>query len=321
MKAIVCTKYGPPEVLQYREVPKPVPKNNEVLIRIHATAVTASDCIVRKFRVPAKNRFPKGVFMELMMGIMLGFGKPRNPILGMVFAGEIESTGKHIKRFKKGDKVFGFTVSVGIRMRFGTYSEYMCLSEKYIIALKPSGISYEEAAAIPYGGMLAMYFLKKGKIESRKKVLVYGASGAIGTMAIQIAGYFGAEVTGVCSTKNLELVRSLGAGNVIDYTKEDHLPVGELFDLVFDAVGEFKSSALKLQCKKALTAKGKYISVDHGSPKSHMENIELLKKLAESGHIKAIIDKIFPLEQMVEAHRYVDRGHKKGSVVIKVSDN
>jgi NADPH:quinone reductase-like Zn-dependent oxidoreductase len=306
MKAIVCTKYGPPEVLQLAEVEKPAPKNNEVLIKIFATAVTASDCIVRGFNLPAWKP------MGLMMRLVIGFSKPRNPILGMVLAGEVESAGKDVKRYKKGDQVYAFTVR-----RFGTYAEYMCLPENGVMAGKPSNLTYEEAAAIPYGGMIALQFLKKGNIQSGQKVLVYGASGANGTSAVQLARHFGAIVTGVSSTTNLELVNSLGADRVIDYTKEDFTNELELYDFIFDAVGKRKSS--NFQGKSALTPNGKYISVDDESPKLHVEDLIYLTELVEAGKLKPVIDRIYPLGQMAEAHRYVDKGHKKGNVVIRVA--
>ena len=311
MKAIVCPKYGPPEVLQLAEVEKPTPKDNEVLIRIFATGVTASDCIVRGFNLPIWR--PLG----FMMGLVLGFTKPRNPILGIVLAGEIEAVGKEVVRFKKGDQVYGFT---GLRM--GAYAEYACMPEdgsrRSALALKPTNTSYAEAAAIAYGAIIATHYVKEGNIQSGQKVLIYGASGAIGTTAVQLAKHFGAEVTGVCSTPNLELVKSLGAGKVIDYTKEDSIPDGELYDFILDAVGKGKNSKLKMQCKKAPAPNGKYISVDDGSPKSSTEYLVLLKELVEAGNVKAVIDRCYPLEEIVEAHRYVDRGHKQGNVVITV---
>jgi len=317
MKAIVCTKYGPPEVLQLQEVAKPVAKDNEVLIKIFATTVTSSDCIVRGFRLP------KWHPLRLLMGLVLGFGKPRNPILGMVLAGEVEAAGKDVKRFKKGDQVFAYTVKSSIQIRFGAYAEYICLSEDSIIVLKPSNLTYEEAAAVPYGVELALYFLRKGNIQSGQKVLIYGASGSIGTSAVQLAKYFGAKVTGICSTTNLELVKSLGADEVIDYTKEDFTKRGELYDFILDAVPMMTANrkSLKLQCQKALTPNGKYISIDGGSPRPNIEDLILSKELVESGKLKPVIDRSYPLEEIAEAHRYVETGRKKGNVVITVGHN
>jgi NADPH:quinone reductase-like Zn-dependent oxidoreductase len=312
MKAIVCTKYGPPEVLQLKEVEKPIPKDNEVLIKIHAASATVSDCIVRSGKV--------NILLWLPMRIFVGFKRPRKSILGLELAGEIEGIGKDVKRFKKGDQVYAFTGKL-----FGAYAEYTCLPEDglcmpadCIMELKPSNVTYEEAASAPSRGTLALYFLKNGNIQSGQKILIYGASGGVGSFAVQIAKHFGAKVTGVCSTSNVELVKSLGADNVIDYTKEDFTNKGELYDFVFDAVGKRKSSKIKLLCKKALTSNGKYISVDDGTPRINIEYLVLLKELFEAGKIKSIIDRFYPLEQIAEAHRYVDKGHKKGNVVITV---
>ena len=317
MNAIVCTKYGSPDVLRLKEVETPTPRHNEVRIKILATAVTASDCIVRGFNLPLWHP------MGLMMGLVLGFSKPRNPILGMVLAGEVKSAGKDVRRFKKGDQVFASTVKSPIQMRFGTYAEYICLPEDWIVALKPSNVTYEEAAAIPFGGMLALHFLRKGNIQSGQKVLVYGSSGAIGTAAVQLARHFGARVTGVCSAANLELVKSLGADTVIDYTQEDFTSRGDRYDLIFDAVGKKKSQrfASKSQCSKALTPNGKYISVDDGSPQPRLKDLLLLKELVEAGKIKPVIDRRYLLEQTAEAHRYVEQGHKRGNVIITVEHN
>jgi NADPH:quinone reductase-like Zn-dependent oxidoreductase len=303
MKAIICTKYGPPEVLQLKDVEKPTPKEIEVCIKIFATTVTASDCIVRGFNVP--------ILFWLPMALAVGFPKPRQPILGMVLAGEVESIGKTVKSFKKGDQVFGFD-----RFVFGTYAEYKCMPENGILVTKPSNMSYEEAAAVPYGGLLALHFLRKGNIQSGQKVLIYGASGAVGTSAVQIAKSFGAHVNGVCSTTNIELVKSLGADTVIDYTKEDFTTREDLYDFIFNSVGKRKA---KLQCERVLTPNGKYITVDDGSPKLHREELILLKELVEAGKIKAVIDRCYPLEAIVEAHKYVETGHKKGNVVISVN--
>lgn len=303
MKAIVCTKYGPPEVLHLAERDKPAPATNEVCIRVRATAVTASDCIVRAFKVPLKFRLP--------MGLAIGFTGPRQPILGMVFAGEVESVGKDVTLFREGDQVFGLD-----RFGFGTYAEYKCISEKAILATKPTNLNYEEAAAVPYGGLIALSYLAKGNVQHRQKVAVYGASGAVGTSAVQLAKYYGAEVAGICSTTNLDLVKSLGADTVIDYTHEDLTSRGPLYDLIFDAVGKRKSS--NMQFKKALAPNGVSISVDDGSPKLSVANLVLLRELVETFKLRPVIDKRYRLEEMVEAHRYVDKGHKKGNVIVTI---
>lgn len=309
MKAIVCTQYGPPDVLQLREVAKPTAKTNEVLIKISATAVTASDCIGRMLNPsPWKP-------MGLLVGLLVGFKKPRRPIPGLVLAGTIEYAGKKVTRFKVGDGVFAFTVKSLMQLRVGAYAEYMCLPEDSLMALKPSNLTYEEAAALPYGGLLALYFLKKGPIQSGQNVLIYGASGAIGTAAVQLAKHFGATVTGVCSTANVALVQSLGADTVLDYTKEDFTKSGQRYDFILNAVGKRKA---QLQCENSLTPNGKHVTVDDEYTKPHLEDFILLKELAETGRLKPVIDRSYPLEQMVEAHTYVDQGHKKGNVVITV---
>jgi len=313
MKAIVCTKYGPPEVLQLKEVEKPVPNDNEVLIKIHAASATVSDSLVRSGKV--------NYLLWLPMRIFVGFKRPRRPILGLELAGEVEQIGNNVKRFKIGDNVFAFTGK-----RFGAYAEYTCLPEDgvympgdCIVALKPSNLTFEEAAASPTRGTLALHFLKNGNVQTGQKILIYGASGGVGTFAVQIAKHFGAKVTGVCSTSNLELVKSLGADEVIDYTKEDPTKISEHYDLIFDAVGKRKSSKFKSQCKKALTPNGKYISVDDGTPKIGIECLLLLKELIETGKIKPVIGKSYPLDQIVEAHKYVDSGHKKGNLTITIN--
>lgn len=312
MKAIICTSYGPPEVLQLREVKKPIPKHHEVSIKIHATTVTGSDVIIRRFELPIWH--PQG----LVMRFVLGFGKPRNPILGLVLAGEIESVGKNVNRFHIGDEVYAFTM-----MRFGTYAEFICLPESSILALKPTNTTFAEAAAVPYGGLLALHYVKKLNIQDGHNVLIYGASGAIGTSAVQLAKYFGAEVSGICSTPNIELVKSLGADQVIDYTQEDFTSRNERYDFILDCVphGKINRKQLKTQCAKALKPNGQHISIDDGTPKSTTENLMRLTELVETGHFRPVIDKVYPLEQMVEAHRYVDTGRKKGNVVITVTDN
>ena len=255
-----------------------------------------------------------------MMGIAMGFRKPRNPILGMVAAGEVESVGGDAKRFGLNDQVLAYTVLSPTKTRFGTHAQYICIPEDWIVLPIPSSVTFEEAAAIPYPGELAMFFLKKGGIQSRKNVLIVGASGSIGSTAVQLAKYFGAKVTGVCSTGNVDLVRSLGAETVIDYTKEDYSKQNERYDLILDAVPQQVADrkSLKSQAKSALTTDGMYVSIDDGIAKTSYEDLALLMNLAESGELKPVIDRSYPLEQMVEAHRYVETGHKRGSVIISV---
>ena len=312
MKAIVCTAYGPPEVLQLKEVEKPAPKPNEVLIKVHATAVTASDTIVRGFKLPRWS--PMGI----MMGLAIGWNKPRKPILGMVVAGEVEAVGGEVGRLRAGELIYGSTLTPK-KIHFGAYAEYLCLPEDSLITRKPASLSFEEAAAIPYGAGLALFFLKGANLQRGQKVLVYGASGAIGTAAVQIARHYGAEVTGVCSAANIDLVKSLGAGAVIDYTKEDAADHLERYDAVFDAVGKAKRSTLKDLAEKALTPNGTNLSVDVGSPSNTLEDFDLINGMVESGELRPVIDRSYPLEQMAEAHRYVDQGHKRGNVVIVVA--
>jgi NADPH:quinone reductase-like Zn-dependent oxidoreductase len=310
MKAIVYTKYGPPEVLQLKEVGKPTPKDNEVCIKIFATAVTASDIFIRSSQIPIRYRIP----MRLMIGLI----KPKKTIIGLVLAGEIESIGKNIKRFNIGDQVYGLT-----GFGFGAYAEYKCMKETDstygCLALKPNNISYEEATVAAYGGLLAFQYMEKGNIQRGQHVLIYGASGTTGTTAIQLAKYLGAKVTAVCSTTNLALVKSLGADAVIDYTNEYTLNSGIQYDFILDAVGKGKTSKLKETCKKALAPGGKYVSIDDGSLKLDSNRLAFIKELVETGHIKPVIDKCYSFEDIVEAHRYVGKGHKKGGVVIQVN--
>ena len=323
MKAVICTKYGPPEVLQFRDVKKPTPKGNEVLIKIYATSVTIADSRVRGFKVPISFWIPAR--------IALGIRKPKKDILGVELAGRIESVGKNVTLFKKGDNVFAFPG----HNSFGGYAQYKCYPEDGVIAIKPYTITFEEAAVLAFGGGTALYFMREATIQPGQKVLIYGASGSVGTYAVQIARCFGAEVTGVCSTSNVKLVKSLGADKVIDYTKEDFTKNGECYDVIFDAVGKSSYSgcirslkqegiylhavatpALSMRMRwTSLTTKKKLIG---GTLNPTAEDLVFLKGLVETGKIRPVIDRVYPLEQIVEAHQYVDLGHKKGNVVITI---
>jgi len=315
MKAVVYTQYGPPGVLQLKEVEKPLPKDNEILLKVKATAVNSGDWRLRKAD-------PLGV--RLIFGLM----KPKINVLGSVFSGVVESIGKDVKLFKSGDEVFGHT-----DMRFGAYAEYICLPENGTLAIKPKGITHTEAAVIPFGGTAALHFIKKAGVKPGQKVLINGASGAVGSTSIQLAKYFGAIVTGVCSTANIDLVKSLGADHVIDYTKEVFTENGETYDIVFDTVNKISfSGGLKLLNKNGLlilsaagvsemlqgfwTSKTSSKKVMTGVISHTAEDIIFLKELIETDKLKPVIDKTYPLEQMVEAHAYVEKGHKKGNIGI-----
>jgi NADPH:quinone reductase-like Zn-dependent oxidoreductase len=308
MKAVICSKYGPPEVLQLTEIEKPTPKDDEVLIKVYATTVAAGDVRMRGFKVPAKYKLP--------MRFALGFFGPRQKILGMELSGTIESVGKDVTKFKVDDEVFAQT-GFG-----GGYAQYKCLHateppEKIIqLEHKPANISFIEAAAVPVGALTALGFLRKANVQPNQKILIYGASGSVGTYAVQLAKNLGAEVTGVCSTANLKLVKSLGADNVVDYTKEDFTKTGQRYDVVFDAVGKLASS----QVKNSLAAKGIFLNTWQ-DPREDPKDLAALKDLIEAGKLKALIDRQFTLEQIVEAHRYVEAGHKKGNVVITVKQD
>ena len=308
MKAIVYEKYGPPEVLQLKEVDKPIPKDDEVLIRVYASTVHAGDVRMRSFTVPPAE--------WIMARVFLGILKPRRKILGMELSGEIEAIGKDVKQFKVGDQVFAST----LWSNFGGYAEYNCIPEDKVLALKPTNMTFEEAATIPNSGITVLKILRKANIQKGTKILIYGASGSTGVTAVQIAKYFGAEVTGVCSTKNLEMVKSLGADKVIDYTKEDFSQSGPIYDVVFDAVGKMDKKG-----KQTLKETGIFLNVNkHSGGMDKASKIKgdltILKEICEAGKFKAVIDKSYPLEQTAEAHKYVEKGHKKGNVVITVKE-
>jgi NADPH:quinone reductase-like Zn-dependent oxidoreductase len=332
MKAIVYTEYGPPDVLQLKEVEKPTPKDNEVLIRIYATPVNYGDITARNFGKISARDFNMPMILWLPARFMFGFSKPRKKILGSEFAGEIKAVGKNVKKFKEGDQVFGYT-----GQNMGANAEYLCMPETGSLALKPVNMTYDEAAAVPYGAITALSLLRKVNIHNAKKVLIIGASGSIGSYAVQYAKYYGAEVTGVCSTPRLELVKSLGVDKVIDYTKEDFTKSGETYDLIFDILGRSSFTC----CKNSLTQNGCYLLASFktkqlcqmlwtkiiGSKKvvcalstENPEDLIFIKGLIETGKIKSIIDRRYPFEQAVEAHRYVESGLKKGSVIITLEN-
>jgi NADPH:quinone reductase-like Zn-dependent oxidoreductase len=323
MRAIVYAEYGPPDVLRLKEVEKPTPKDSEVLIRIGATTVTAADCELRSLKLP--------FWLRLPVRIYLGLIKPKDKILGQELAGEIEAVGANVNRLRKGDQVFAWT-----GLRLGAYAEYTCLPEKGMVAVKPANMTYEEAAAVPLGGLNALHFLVKGHVKSGEEVLIQGAGGSIGTFAVQLAKYFGAKVTAVDIAGKLEMLRSIGADKVIDYTQEDFTRNGETYDVIFDVVGEgsFARSVRSLkdngryllanprlsQMVRGLwTSRRSNKKVIFGAASDKTEDLVILKDLVEAGKIHSVIDRSYPLERIAEAHRYVDTGHKKGNVVITVA--
>ena len=304
MRAVICPKYGPPEVLSIQELPKPVPKKNEVLIKIIASTVNTGDARIRGLKV-------KG-FMKFVMRIMLGFTKPRKPVLGVVFSGIVEQVGENASQFKVGDEVYGAT-----RLNQGCHAEFLCISENKVITHKPKNASFEEAAALPFGGQTAIYFLRKGKIAeiNNPQVLIYGATGSVGTAAVQIAKNYGAKVTAVCSSKGEELTQTLGADNIILYDQQAFTKVSDRYDIILDAVG--KTS--KKECAPLLKPSGKFFSVEGLDIASEStEYLNFLRQLFENKKYKAIIDKVYPMDEVVEAHRFVDTGRKKGNVVLKI---
>ncbi len=307
MKAVICTKYGAPDVLQIKQVTKPIPKKNELLIKIYATTVHIGDSKIRRFE-PGMGFF-LDLFVKPMMRIMIGFRGPRKKILGMELAGKIEAIGQDVSLFKPGDDIFAST-----ELRFGSYAEYICLPENSLIAPLPKNMTYQEAAPVSNGALTALLLLKKAPILKDQKVLIYGASGSVGTFAVQLAKYFEAQVTAVCSTSNLQMVKSLGADQVIDYTRQDFTQNKQSYHLIFDAVGKLNSA----KCKPSLKKKGLYLNVLTSSAdlKLTVADLVFLKTLIESEKLTTIIDKTYPLDQIIAAHRYVDKGHKKGNVVI-----
>jgi NADPH:quinone reductase-like Zn-dependent oxidoreductase len=310
MKAIACTKYGTPEVLQIKQCSKPTPKKDEILIKIYATSVTNSDIFIRSSNVRLLTMIP--------FRLMIGITRPRHPIIGEVFSGEIEYAGPEIKRFKAGDQVFGLT-----GMSLGAYADYKCMKEtdskQGCVAIKPRNISFEEATSAAYGGLLALQYLEKGNIARDQKVLIYGASGTTGTMAIQYAKQLGATVTGVCGASHLDFVKSLGADKVLDYTNQESINNLEKYSFILDAVGKKKTSAVRRACERALTPHGEFASIDDSALLLESDRLDRIRALIESGKIVPINDKCYPFEQIVEAHTYVELGHKKGNVAITVN--
>ncbi len=307
MKVIICEKYGPPEIMRIGHRNKPIPKDDEVLIRIFSTSVTNSDIFIRSAKV--------SLLLTLPFRLKMGLRRPRNPVIGEVFAGKIEYAGPKIKRFKTGDHVYGLT-----GFSLGAYADYKCMNEmdstQGCLAIMPFNISFEDATSAAYGGLLAFQYLEKGNIARGGKVLVYGASGTSGTIAVQYAKHLGATVTAVCGSTNLEFARSLGADTVLDYTDAASIGQLECYDLVLDTVGKRRTSALKKVCAKALSADGTYVSIDDGALLLQSDRLDRITKLVESGAIKPVTDRVYSFDQIVEAHRYVEGGHKRGNVAV-----
>jgi NADPH:quinone reductase-like Zn-dependent oxidoreductase len=308
MKAAICPSYGPPEVLFIDDVPKPIPRIDEILVKVRASSVNSSDWFIRSGLPEAP------FFMRWMMKVVLGFRGPRRRILGLIVAGEVAEIGKSVTRFRTGDRVYAFS-----KFRLGGYAQFTCLRESGTVAIAPRNLPDEEAAAIPYGGLLALHCLRRAALEPGQHIVIYGASGAVGTSAIQLARNVGAEVTAVCGPANAALVRALGATHVIDYTTERSLPEGARYHVVLDAVGKRKTSALRSACKDALVPGGRSISVDDGTPDLSASDLEELSALVDAGAVRPVIDRRYPLEHIVDAHRYVEQEHKKGNVVITVA--
>lgn len=310
MRAVSCKKYGSPEVLQIIHCNKPQPKEDEILIKIYATSVTNSDIFIRSSKIPLMVMIP--------MRLMIGIRGPRKSIIGEVFSGEIEYAGPQTKRFKVGDQVYGLT-----GFSLGAYADYKCMKEtdskQGCLAVKPKNISFEEATSAAYGGLLAFQQLEKVNLTSKNKVLIYGASSTSGTMAVQYAKYLGAEVTGVCGSSNIEFVKSLGADEVLDYTKEESIKDLREYDLVLDAVGKYRTSKLKVACMNMLTKNGKYVSIDDGALLLESDRLNRITELIEMNAIKPVTDRTYEFEQIIEAHKYVERGHKRGNVAITVN--
>lgn len=324
MKAAICTKFGGPEVIEVQEIEKPVPKDNEVLIKIGATTVTTYDCWVRGFKLSSR-------LVALLFGMNFGLKRPKDSILGTEFAGEIEEVGEHVKNYKPGDVVFGYP-----GMSIGSCAEYRCMAADGVLDIKPNNMTINEASSVLQGALTALYYLRKVNVNKNQKVLVFGASGGVGIYAVQLAKYFGAEVTGVCSTSKIELVKSIGADKVIDYTKEDFSKNGQKYDIVFDTIGKSPFSA----SVKSLEEKGHFLITTHKLPrvfrivwqnltstkkvvspllKETKEDLIFLKELIEAGKLKSVVDRTFSLEETAEAHKYVESGRKKGHVIIKIN--